>query len=119
MNEKIITLDGIVSKQIDPEGLQWPDNALVSFVINADENKIIGRLGTLALAHAEGFYVAEGQDKKDIANKLLSTVEDNLKQVGTTVSHVFVLGNDLESETILAKAGYKRLPVKIYHKFLE
>lgn len=119
MNEKIITIEGSIAKQIDPENLDWPNNSTVSFIINADENKIIGRLGTLALAHAEGFYVAEGKNKEEVAIKLLNTVEENLKEVNTKVSHVFTLGNDEEHSEILKKAGYKRLPVKVWFKELE
>lgn len=108
--------DGSEARQIDPDGIEWPDGSDVIYAI--EDNKIVGRLGRIFLPCLEGGWVAENKRGGRLALKLAANMERIIKASGKSHSFAHVYEKQPEVAELLEHLGYKEMPLKIYMKEL-
>lgn len=108
-------LSGEAAREIDPDGIAWPDEALVIYALEGD--KIVGRQAMMVLPHLEGAWVDEARRGGTLAARLVKKAEELLSASGR--SHVFAFSYDQQPVgDYLERFGYSRFPVTTYVKEL-
>lgn len=109
-------LEGSEARVIDPQNVQWPDGSDVLYAV--EQNAIVGRIGRIYLPIIEGAWVAEEKRGSSLAVRLMRSMEDLIKTSGTSHSFAHTYDGQPEIENLLARYGYKQMPLKIWYKEL-
>jgi RimJ/RimL family protein N-acetyltransferase len=109
-------LRGEQAKTIDPEGVLWPPDSLVTFAERG--NKIVGRCALIELPHIEGTWVAKEEQKSTIAFRMVNGAEKTLKHLGAKHVIAFVEANNAEVQGYVERMGYKKQRLEVWVKEL-
>jgi hypothetical protein len=110
------TLTGTAAAEIDPEQVPWPKDAIVVYA--RSNGDIVGRSALLQFPHIEGTWVRENERGSTLAYRLVTEVENVVRQAGRT--HVWAFAHDSQPEVggYLERIGYRLQPMKLYLKEL-
>lgn len=101
-----------------PDNIEWPEDSL--HVISRDENgELQARMSLVALPHIEGTWLAEPLRGTTAGAKLLSRMEREVKERGSTHVFAFVRDGDDHIDDYLERCGYEPYPVHVYFKELQ
>lgn len=113
---EFLKLDGKEAREIDPEGIQWPDGTLVLYAVKQGE--IRGRQAYLLFPHLEGAWVHPDERGGTLAYRLIKETE---KVVAESYPAVFayVMDNQPEIADYMQRMGYEKVPVSLWVKQFE
>ena len=107
--------NGLDARNLDPESLAWPDESVVIYAFN-ENNEIIGRIGALPLLHIEGVWVREDNRNSFMFQNLVNKIEDLLKEENRKVAMAFALDSKPEMKNYLERLNYSEMPFTVYCK---
>lgn len=111
------SFSGSEARSIDPEALAWPDDSVVIYAFN-ENNEIIGRIGAVAILHIEGVWVREDNRSSSIFQNLVNKIEELLKEENRKVAMAFALDSNPDMKNYLERLDYSEMPFTVYCKSL-
>jgi hypothetical protein len=114
---EIRLLSGDKAKEVDPDGIEWPDTAVVIYAFEGDE--VVGRIGVMDISHLEGMWLAEHKRSGTLGVRLMSAAEDLLRSIGRTHAMAFAHNSSPEVAGYLERLGYSELPVSTFTKEIQ
>ena len=99
-----------------PDGVQWPDDSL--FVCAFEGEKLVGRMGLIAIPHIEGTWVDGEHRGSTLAFRLLEEMEKQVAELGRSYVFAFINEKAHDLEEYMVRCGYSRLPFVVYGKEL-
>jgi GNAT superfamily N-acetyltransferase len=111
---EFIRLDGKEAREIDPEGVQWPDGTLVLYAV--EQGEIVGRQAYLLFPHLEGAWVREDQRGGTLAYRLVRETEKTVEDGGYPAVFAYVLDSQPDVADYMERMDYKKLPLTLWMK---
>lgn len=111
---EFIQLDGKEAREIDPQGIQWPDGTLVLYAV--EQGEIVGRQAYLLLPHLEGAWVKDERRGGTLAYRLIRKTEEVVAETGYPAVFAYVLDSQPEVADYMERMGYEKLPLTIWMK---
>lgn len=106
---------GTDARQIDPQGIAWPDDAVV--VYGMEDGAIVCRSSVINLPVIEGTMLADEKQGGTLGVRLVRRIEDLYRQASRTHAMAFAVEGS-EVGGYLERLGYKRQPLEFYAKEL-
>lgn len=107
-------MDGSEARAIDPEGVQWPDGAIVLYAVEDEE--IVGRQAYLLFPHLEGAWVRGDKRGTSLAFRLVREMEKTVAETGYPAVFAYALDTHPEVAGYLERMGYSKLPLTVWTK---
>lgn len=114
---KLEVLNGTQAREVDIDGIQWPDDSIVVVAKNGD-GKIKGRSAIIQLPHIEGTWVEESLRSSTLAYRLVAKIESILKMEKKTYAWAFIEESKPEVIDYMERIGYKKMPFIVMSKEL-
>lgn len=102
-----------------PEGVIWPESAVILGAWRGE--KLVGRLGVLALPHIEGLWVDEDERESggQIARELHRQVEAASAELGRPAVFAYVPADLPGMRSHLQRVGYEKIQMELWGKSLQ
>ena len=113
--------DGIPNdkaSKLDPRNVPWPLGT-TAVVGRDDSGRVVAFSAILVLPHVEGTWVAPEYQHSTAAARLVTKVEDTLKEQGGTAVFAFAHDFDPQIKSYIERFKYLRMPFSVYMKELK